>query len=175
MLAFSIPPELAPFLVEKGSVTVDGVSLTVSALLPDRFEVALIPHTLEMTTLARRAPGDRVNLEVDVIGKYVHRILAARGLVPPLPEERRVSEAKPASQLPEPGRFWIRYVPKAWEPPERPWIHLAAAALGDWGRAEAALPRPRSPGRRRRSTTSSTSRPCRRAAPPPATRRRATG
>jgi riboflavin synthase len=86
VLAFSIPPDLAPFLVEKGSVTVDGVSLTVSALLPDRFEVALIPHTLEVTTLSRRSPGDRVNLEVDVLGKYVHRILAARGLVAPLPE-----------------------------------------------------------------------------------------
>lgn len=85
VLAFSIPPELAPFLVEKGSVTVDGVSLTVSAipaLLPDRFEVALIPHTLEVTTLSRLSPGDRVNLEADVIGKYVYRILAARGLVP---------------------------------------------------------------------------------------------
>src|SRR3954447_8561924 len=86
VLAFSIPPDLAPFLVEKGSVTVDGVSLTVSALLPDRFEVALIPHTLEMTTLSRLAPGDSVNLEMDVLGKYVHRILAARGLAVPLPE-----------------------------------------------------------------------------------------
>ena len=80
-LAFSIPADLEPLLVEKGSVPVDGVSLTVSALLPDRFEVALIPHTLEATTLSELAPGDRVNLEVDVIGKYVHRILAARGLV----------------------------------------------------------------------------------------------
>lgn len=86
VLAFSIPPQLAPFLVEKGSVTVDGVSLTVSALLPDRFEVALIPHTLEITTLSNLRPGDRVNLEVDVIGKYVQRMLAARGLVPPLEE-----------------------------------------------------------------------------------------
>ena len=84
ILAFSIPSELEPFLVEKGSVTVDGVSLTVSALTPDRFEVALIPHTLEITTLSRLAPGDPVNLEVDVLGKYVHRILAARGLVAPL-------------------------------------------------------------------------------------------
>ena len=82
VLAFSVPPELEPLLVEKGSVTVDGVSLTVSALLPDRFEVALIPHTLEITTLSRLSPGDSVNLEVDVLGKYVHRILAARGLVP---------------------------------------------------------------------------------------------
>jgi riboflavin synthase len=85
VLAFSIPAELAPFLVEKGSVTVDGVSLTVSALLPDRFEVALIPHTLEVTTLSRLNPGDRVNLEMDVIGKYVQRMLAARGLVPEVP------------------------------------------------------------------------------------------
>jgi riboflavin synthase len=84
VLAFSIPPDLAPFLVEKGSVTVDGVSLTVSALRPDRFEVALIPHTLEITTLSLRMPGDRVNLEVDVLAKYVHRMLAARGLVAPL-------------------------------------------------------------------------------------------
>jgi riboflavin synthase len=83
-LAFSIPRELAPFLVEKGSVTVDGVSLTVSVLRQHRFEVALIPHTLEMTTLSLRVPGDRVNVEMDVIGKYVHRILAARGLVQPL-------------------------------------------------------------------------------------------
>ena len=85
-LAFSIPPQLAPFLVEKGSVTVDGVSLTVSALGSDRFEVALIPHTLEVTTLSNLQPGDRVNLEVDVIGKYVARMLAARGLVPPVEE-----------------------------------------------------------------------------------------
>ncbi|HEV7785604.1 MAG TPA: riboflavin synthase [Thermoanaerobaculia bacterium] len=84
VLAFSIPPDLAPFLVEKGSVTVDGVSLTVSALRSDRFEVALIPHTLEVTTLSRLVPGDFVNLEMDVLGKYVHRILAARGLVAPL-------------------------------------------------------------------------------------------
>jgi riboflavin synthase len=80
VLAFSIPSELAPYLVEKGSVTVDGVSLTISALLPDRFEVALIPHTLEVTTLSSLQSGDRVNLEVDVIAKYVQRMLAARGL-----------------------------------------------------------------------------------------------
>ena len=86
VLAFSIPPDLAPFLVEKGSVTVDGVSLTVSALAADRFEVALIPHTLEVTTLSALVPGDSVNLEMDVLGKYVHRILAARGLATPLPE-----------------------------------------------------------------------------------------
>jgi riboflavin synthase len=81
VLAFAVPPELAPFLVEKGSITVDGVSLTVSALGPAGFEVALIPHTLEVTTLSALQPGHRVNLEVDVLAKYVHNILAARGLV----------------------------------------------------------------------------------------------
>ena len=80
VLAFALPPDLAPYLVEKGSITVDGVSLTVSARRADRFEVALIPHTLEVTTLARLRPGDRVNLEVDVLAKYVHQALAARGL-----------------------------------------------------------------------------------------------
>ena len=86
VLGFSIPPDLAPFLVEKGSVTIDGVSLTVAALRSldseDRFEVALIPHTLEVTTLGRLQPGDTVNLEVDVLAKYVQRMLAARGLAP---------------------------------------------------------------------------------------------
>jgi riboflavin synthase len=86
VLAFAIPEALAPYLVEKGSITVDGVSLTVSALAPDRFEVALIPHTLEVTTLSSLRPGDRVNLEVDVLAKYVHRILAARGLAPAVPD-----------------------------------------------------------------------------------------
>lgn len=81
VLGFSIPPDLAPFLVEKGSVTIDGVSLTIAALHADRFEVALIPHTLEVTTLGRLQPGDTVNLEVDVLAKYVHRMLSARGLV----------------------------------------------------------------------------------------------
>jgi riboflavin synthase len=82
VLAFSLPAALAPFLVEKGSVTLDGVSLTVAALASDRFEVALIPHTLAVTTLGALVPGDRVNLEVDVLAKYVQRLLAARGLVP---------------------------------------------------------------------------------------------
>ena len=79
------PAGTGPFVVEKGSVSLDGVSLTVSALAADRFEVALIPHTLEVTTLSRLQPGDRVNLEVDILAKYVHRMLAVRGLVPAEP------------------------------------------------------------------------------------------
>jgi riboflavin synthase len=94
VLAFSLPLDLEPFLVEKGSVTVDGVSLTVAALGPDRFEVALIPHTLEATTLGNLVPGDRVNLEVDVLAKYVHRALAGRGLgVAHLPVASDVDDA----------------------------------------------------------------------------------
>ena len=66
------------YCVEKGSITVDGVSLTIAALHEDAFEVALIPHTLEETTLATIVPGQRVNLEVDVLAKYVERLLSAR-------------------------------------------------------------------------------------------------
>jgi riboflavin synthase len=74
-LQIDCDPELADCVVEKGSIAVDGVSLTVAALLPSGFEVALIPHTLEVTTLSDRQPHDRVNLEVDVLGKYVKRYL----------------------------------------------------------------------------------------------------
>jgi riboflavin synthase len=76
-LTVQVPAGMARFIVEKGSITVDGVSLTVSAAWSDRFEVALIPHTLEVTTLGLRAEGDPVNLEVDVIAKYVERLLGA--------------------------------------------------------------------------------------------------
>ncbi len=65
--------EFADLLVDKGSVTIDGVSLTVVTAGSDGFDVALIPHTLEVTILGRRRPGDRVNLEADVLGKYVKK------------------------------------------------------------------------------------------------------
>lgn len=82
VLGFSLPAALAPYLVEKGSITVEGVSLTVAALAADRFDVALLPHTLAVTTLGALRPGDAVNLEVDVLAKYVQRMLAARDLAP---------------------------------------------------------------------------------------------
>ena len=72
------PAELRRFVVEKGSVCVDGVSLTVAALDTTAFSVALIPHTLAVTTLGFARPGDPVNLEVDVIAKYVEALLAGR-------------------------------------------------------------------------------------------------
>src|SRR5690606_31754598 len=71
----SLDPQLAPFVVEKGSICLDGVSLTLSAVGEDHVEVALIPTTLELTTLGRKRVGDRVNVEVDVLGKYVNRML----------------------------------------------------------------------------------------------------
>jgi riboflavin synthase len=69
------PPELLRYVVEKGSIAVDGVSLTVAALDELGFAVALVPHTLEVTTLGRLQPGARVNLEVDILAKYVERLL----------------------------------------------------------------------------------------------------
>ena len=87
-IVVEMPPGLARYVVEKGSVTVDGVSLTVTGVddggpgESGNFGVALIPHTLAVTTLGVREPGDRVNLEVDVLAKYVERLLAASGREP---------------------------------------------------------------------------------------------
>jgi riboflavin synthase len=75
---FALPAALARYAVEKGSIAVDGISLTVASLRDGSFDVAVIPHTFARTTLGDRRPGDRVNLEVDLLGKYVERLLAAR-------------------------------------------------------------------------------------------------
>jgi riboflavin synthase len=72
-------PELLRYVVEKGSIAVDGVSLTVAAVDDQGFAVALVPHTLEVTTLGRLADGDSVNLEVDILAKYVERLLRSEG------------------------------------------------------------------------------------------------
>jgi riboflavin synthase len=77
-LAVSVPAALLRYCVEKGSITVDGVSLTVAALAADEIEIALVPHTLATTTLGTVAPGREVNLEVDVLAKHVERLLPAR-------------------------------------------------------------------------------------------------
>lgn len=82
VLAFALPPAQAAWVVEKGSVSLDGVSLTVSRAAPERFEVALIPHTLEVTTLRDLEPGGRVNYEADILAKYIHQALVTRGVVP---------------------------------------------------------------------------------------------
>jgi riboflavin synthase len=74
-LAVRAPASVLPYLVEKGSVAVDGCSLTVAEVDGDRFGVAIVPHTAAVTTLGRRRPGDLVNLEVDIVAKYVERLL----------------------------------------------------------------------------------------------------
>lgn len=77
VVEISLPPTLSRYVVDKGSITVDGVSLTVVEAKPDRFTVSLIPETLGRTTLGFKEPGDLVNLEVDVIAKYVERLVAS--------------------------------------------------------------------------------------------------
>jgi riboflavin synthase len=85
VVEISVPPDLARYLVPKGSVTVDGVSLTVVDVRDTSFTVSLIPETLARTTLGHRQPGDRVNLEVDVIAKYVERLVTHVPVSPSLP------------------------------------------------------------------------------------------
>ena len=75
-LAVRVPDRLLRYIIEKGSITVDGDSLTVVEPLPDGFTVAVIPHTSAVTTLGSRRPGDAVNIEVDLIAKYTERLLA---------------------------------------------------------------------------------------------------
>ncbi|RNF97370.1 riboflavin synthase [Streptomyces botrytidirepellens] len=79
IVKISLPTELGRYVVEKGSITVDGISLTVVDAGPDYFTVSLIPTTLALTTLGVKQPGDPVNLEVDVLAKYVERLLAHGG------------------------------------------------------------------------------------------------
>ena len=71
----SAPPALLRYIVEKGSVAIDGISLTVASVEADRFSVSVIPHTAAVTLLGAKGPGDVVNLETDIIGKYVERLL----------------------------------------------------------------------------------------------------
>ncbi|MGZ5323699.1 MAG: riboflavin synthase [Solirubrobacterales bacterium] len=87
-VAIDLPPELARYVIEHGSIALDGVSLTVAGLDGTRVEVSLIPETLERTTLGRAGPGTRVNVECDVLARYVRRF-AGRGApgVSPLPTE----------------------------------------------------------------------------------------
>jgi riboflavin synthase len=74
-MEFRVPRDLARYVARKGSICIDGVSLTVNGARGDRFDVNLVPHTLEVTTLGRLEPGSRVNLEVDIIARYVERMM----------------------------------------------------------------------------------------------------
>ncbi len=85
-MTLEVPPGLMRYIVEKGSVTVDGVSLTVTDFGPSGFQVACVPHTLQATTLGIRAAGDRVNIEVDILAKYVERLLTFKPPDPGQPD-----------------------------------------------------------------------------------------
>jgi riboflavin synthase len=113
MLEVTVPFELTRYLAPKGSVSVDGVSLTIVDVNKDRFRVALIPHTLETTTLGKKLQGAAVNVEVDVISKYVERHLAARQpfrepslaeLVGPPPPRQEPLAAQPRMAVPAPAQ-----------------------------------------------------------------------
>jgi riboflavin synthase len=78
---FSLPIEQERYIIEKGSITIDGVSLTVNNCAPGQFSVSVIPHTLKVTTLGALRVGSKVNIEVDIIGKYVEKLLAPRSEV----------------------------------------------------------------------------------------------
>ncbi len=77
-MTFLVPPAQTRQMVEKGSVTVDGVSLTIVDVTRDTFRVALIPHTLQVTTLGQRKVGAAVNIETDILGKYIEKLMAVR-------------------------------------------------------------------------------------------------
>nr|WP_297425688.1 riboflavin synthase [uncultured Actinotalea sp.] len=93
-LVLRLPAPLARYVAEKGSIAVSGVSLTVTGVGADTFGVSLIPTTLAATTLGDLRPGDRVNLEVDVVAKYVERLLTARGPADPPLGERDAKEER---------------------------------------------------------------------------------
>ena len=87
-LRLELPEELLPYVVEHGSIAIEGVSLTVAGLTDGGVEVSLIPETLERTTLGRLEPGDRVNVECDVLARYVRRQLYADPSLSPLPSDK---------------------------------------------------------------------------------------
>ena len=79
---FAVPQHISRYVVEKGSVTLDGISLTVNSCEPGNFSVSIIPHTLKVTTLGYLRIGSKVNVEVDIIGKYIEQLLLARSSAP---------------------------------------------------------------------------------------------
>ncbi|MCU4184788.1 riboflavin synthase [Acidiferrimicrobium sp. IK] len=99
-LRVRVAEDLLRYLVPKGSVTVDGCSLTVVDVIDDGFSVAIIPHTAEVTVLGQRRPGDGVNLEVDVIAKYAERLLAAGASSPYVPAPGSVTPEALPEELP---------------------------------------------------------------------------
>src|SRR5690606_11801620 len=79
VLAIDVPPELARYVARKGSIAIDGVSLTVNDVAGDRFSVNIVPHTRDATIIAHYRPGTPVNIEIDMLARYVERMLSPRG------------------------------------------------------------------------------------------------
>ena len=83
-------PDVLNLIVEKGSVAIDGISLTVARVSEDSFSISAIPHTVRITTLCQKGPGDPVNLETDIIGKYVERLITP---AQPQPKDSRITRS----------------------------------------------------------------------------------
>ena len=158
VLEVTVPFELTRYLAPQGSVSLDGVSLTVVAVDRDRFRVALIPHTVSVTTLGRKGQGASVNVEVDVISKYVERHMAARTPRPTFtifeeqPKERAAEAPRPTAPKPPPVRpvahtppvSQSRQHPPAKSTPKKAAKRPVGAAKGNSKRA------PAKPAKRRR-------------------------
>lgn len=160
MLEVTVPFELTRYLAPKGSVSVDGVSLTIMDVNKDRFRVALIPHTVETTTLGKKLQGAAVNVEVDVISKYVERHLSARA---PFREPSLAELVGPPPPRPEPLaaqalRIAVPPTPKpsaaAPKPPPRPAASKPAVAPKTKKKAVPAKAANRSPSRAAKRSTS---------------------
>jgi riboflavin synthase len=93
IITISVPRELTRYMIRKGSVAVDGVSLTINSLGPESFEVSIIPHTAELTTVGFKQPGSRVNIETDMIGKYIERFVTTPGDANPAGEKKDIDIA----------------------------------------------------------------------------------
>ncbi len=100
-MRFTVPAQLLRYIVEKGSITVDGISLTVASLTDEGFEIAVIPHTLSVTSLGSKEVGGAVNIEVDVLAKYVERLLGVDGARGSENTDRLDSAEKSSQQLGE--------------------------------------------------------------------------
>ena len=165
MVEITVPFELTRYLAPQGSVSLDGVSLTVVTVDRDRFKVALIPHTVATTTLGEKVQGAPVNVEVDVLSKYVERHMAARSARPTL---AGLFEEAPPAREPEPQR---PFPPKpAAAPPPRPSKPAAAKKPATVARSSSARAKPAAKKKAPHGTTRRTA--AKRAAPKPAKRRR---
>ncbi len=93
IITISVPRAVTRYMILKGSVAVDGVSLTINSLGPESFEVSIIPHTAGLTTVGVKPPGSRVNIETDMIGKYIERFMTTPGEAPPAGEKKDIDIA----------------------------------------------------------------------------------